>query len=96
MFALGLNVTAMIRVSNQKGLQNFKQLIIIARSIFLLTVILETVFGITFILLHNYLPHLFLNTDNSAQIIDNKEVILIASKLLIVAAFFKFQMAYKW
>ncbi len=89
MFALGLNVTAMIRVSNQKGLQNFKQLIIIARSIFLLTVILETVFGITFILLHNYLPHLFLNTDNSAQIIDNKEVILIASKLLIVAAFFQ-------
>ncbi len=89
MFALGLNVTAMIRVSNQKGLQNFKQLIIIARSIFLLTVILETVFGITFILLHNYLPHLFLNTANSAQIIDNKEVILIASKLLIVAAFFQ-------
>ena len=89
MFAMGLNVTAMIRVSNQKGLNDYKNLIIIARSIFLLTIILETIFGIAFILLHNYLPHLFLNMNDSAQIIDNAEVIAIASKLLIVAAIFQ-------
>jgi len=88
MFAMGLNVTAMIRVSNQKGLNDYKNLIIVARSIFLLTIIVETIFAILFILLHNFLPHLFLNMGNSDLAIDNAEVILIASQLLIVAAVF--------
>jgi len=34
MFAMGLSVVSMIRVSNQKGLQDFKKLIVVARSIF--------------------------------------------------------------
>lgn len=89
MFAMGLNVTAMIRVSNQKGLNDYKNLIIVARSIFLLAVIVETIFAILFILLHNYLPHLFLNMTDANLAIDNAEVILIASQLLIVAAVFQ-------
>jgi len=89
MFAMGLNVTAMIRVSNQKGLKDFKHLIIVARSIFLLTIIVETIFAILFIALHNFLPHLFLNMENSNLAIDNAEVIMIASKLLLVAAVFQ-------
>jgi MATE family multidrug resistance protein len=63
MFAMGLSVTAMIRVSNQKGLNDYKNLIIVARSIFLLAIIVETIFGLLFIVLHNFLPHLFLNLD---------------------------------
>jgi MATE family multidrug resistance protein len=89
MFAMGLNVTAMIRVSNQKGLNDFKNLIIVARSIFLLAILLEIIFGILFVVLHQFLPHLFLNMNDSMQVVDNKEVIYIASQLLLVAAVFQ-------
>lgn len=89
MFAMGLSVTAMIRVSNQKGLLDFKQLVVVARSIFLLAVIIEIVFALLFIVFHNILPHFFLNTDNLSQAVANDEVIVIASKLLIVAAVFQ-------
>ena len=89
MFAMGLNVTAMIRVSNQKGLNDYKNLIIVARSIFLLAIILETIFALTFVVLHNYLPHLFLNMNDAKQALDNKEVITITAQLLLVAAVFQ-------
>jgi multidrug resistance protein, MATE family len=89
MFAMGLNVTAMIRVSNQKGLNDYKNLVTVARSIFLLAIILETVFAIFFVVFHNYLPHFFLNMENANQALDNQEVIAIASKLLLVAAIFQ-------
>ena len=89
MFAMGLSVAATIRVGNQKGLMDYKKLIIVARSVFLLAIIVETIFGILFVILYNFLPHLFLNMDNVSQVIENKEVILIASKLLLVAAVFQ-------
>ncbi len=89
MFAMGLNVTAMIRVSNQKGLNDYKNLITVARSIFLLAIILETIFALTFVVLHNYLPHLFLNMNDASQALDNKEVITITAQLLLVAAVFQ-------
>ena len=89
MFAMGLNVTAMIRVSNQKGLNDYKKLVTVARSIFLLAIILEIIFALFFIVFHQYLPHLFLNMENADQAIDNQEVIAIAAKLLLVAAVFQ-------
>jgi MATE family multidrug resistance protein len=89
MFAMGLSVAATIRVGNQKGLMDYKKLIIVARSVFLLAIIVETIFGILFVVLHNFLPHLFLNMNNVSQVIENKEVIFIASKLLLVAAVFQ-------
>lgn len=89
MFAMGLSVTAMIRVSNQKGLNDFKNLIIVARSIFLLAIIIEVVFALVFIISHQWLPHFFLNMDNELQALDNSEVIMIAAKLLLVAAVFQ-------
>lgn len=89
MFAMGLSVTATIRVGNNKGLMDYKNLIIVARSVFLLAIILETIFGLLFVILHNFLPHLFLNMENVNQVIENKEVIIIASKLLLVAAVFQ-------
>ncbi|WP_309609785.1 MATE family efflux transporter [Flavobacterium sp.] len=89
MFAMGLSVTAMIRVSNQKGLNDYKKLVVVARSIFLLAIILEILFALFFIVFHNYLPHLFLNMENSHQALDNQEVIVIAAKLLLVAAVFQ-------
>ena len=89
MFAMGLSVTAMIRVGNYKGLHDYKSLIVTAKSIFLLAIILEIVFALVFLIFNNYLPHLFLNMDDASQAIDNQEIILIASKLLLTAAVFQ-------
>ena len=89
MVAMGLSVTAMIRVSNQKGLNDYKQLVIVARSIFLLAILIEVVFAIMFVALHQILPYLFLNMENETQLLDNQEVIAIAAKLLLVAAVFQ-------
>ncbi|KAB1155022.1 MATE family efflux transporter [Flavobacterium luteum] len=89
MVAMGLSVTAMIRVSYIKGSHDYKGLIIIARSIFLLTIILETVFALFFMISHNFLPHLFLNMSDASQAIDNGEIIAIASKLLLIVAIFQ-------
>ncbi|MCO6146751.1 MATE family efflux transporter [Flavobacterium sp. NRK1] len=89
MFAMGLSVAAMIRVGNQKGLKDFKRLKIVARSIFLLAILLEIVFAILFIAFHKYLPHLFLNMKDVTQLADNTEVIAVAANLLIVAAIFQ-------
>jgi len=89
MVAMGLSVTAMIRVSNSKGIADYKNLIVVARSIFLLAVIVETIFALIFVVFHNLLPHLFLNMTDPAQALDNAEIIIITSKLLLVAAIFQ-------
>lgn len=89
MFAMGLSVTAMIRVGNQNGLENYKYLKIVAYSIMLLALISQVFFAILFVLLNNLLPELFLDMNNAEKIIENAEVIQIASKLLIVAAIFQ-------
>jgi MATE family multidrug resistance protein len=89
MVAMGMSVTAMIRVSHSKGMNDYKNLIIVARSIFLLAVMLEAFFAFIFVVFHNYLPHLFLNMSDPAQVIDNKEIILVTSKLLLIAAIFQ-------
>jgi multidrug resistance protein, MATE family len=89
MFAMGLSVVSMIRVSNQKGLKDYKKLIIVSRSIFLLAILIEVLFAVLFVALHTVLPYLFLDIENQEQLLDNQEVIAIASKLLLVAAVFQ-------
>ena len=89
MFAMGLSVTAMIRVSNQKGLGDYKKLLIVSRSIFLLAIMIEFLFAGLFIAFHKVLPMLFLNPNDVAEGLTNAEVVGIASKLLIIAAIFQ-------
>lgn len=89
MFAMGLSVVSMIRISHQKGLNDYKQLVVVARSIFLLAIIIEIVFAVLFVVLHQIVPPLFLDMNNEAQLLDNKEVVIIAGKLLLVAAVFQ-------
>lgn len=89
MFAIGLSVVSMIRVSNQKGLQDYKSLVVIARSVFLLAILIEIVFALLFIIFHQLLPPLFLDMNNQTQLLDNTEVVTIAAKLLLVAAVFQ-------
>ncbi|MEM0543436.1 MATE family efflux transporter [Flavobacterium sp. j3] len=89
MFAMGLSVTAMIRVANQKGQEDYIMLRIVGRSIFILAVIVEIVFALLFIIFHQVLPYIFVNTQDIATVIETKEVIAISAQLLIVAAFFQ-------
>ena len=89
MVAMGLNVVAMIRVSTQRGLHDYKGLITIARSVFILAIFIEIIFALLFVLFHQQLPIVFLNMDNRNQALDNIEVISIASKLVLVAAVFQ-------
>ncbi|WP_232625266.1 MATE family efflux transporter [Pareuzebyella sediminis] len=89
MFGMGLGVTAMIRVGNQKGLQNFKELRRIAKSIFLLTLVLEIAFAALFLWGRNWFPTLYLDIDDLANMRDNTQVIGLAAQLLLVAAFFQ-------
>lgn len=89
MVAMGLSVTAMIRVGHSRGVADYKNLIVVARSIFLLAVITEAFFALIFVVFHNFLPHLFLNMHDPAQVLDNNEIIMITSKLLLIAAIFQ-------
>lgn len=89
MVAMGLSVAAMVRVGNQKGLQNYTELRRIAQSIFLFGLLMAAVFALIFILFHNYLPLIYLDLGDEVNRLDNIEVVAIAAKLLIVAAFFQ-------
>lgn len=80
MIAIGLGVTATVRVGNQKGLKNYKELRRIALSIFLLMAIIDLVFTLSYIGLKDILPTFY---------VDNTEVIKTASILLVMGAFFQ-------
>ncbi|OIQ16221.1 MAG: MATE family efflux transporter [Flavobacterium sp. MedPE-SWcel] len=89
MFAMGLSVASTIRVGNQKGLKDYNKLLLVARSIFLLAVLVEIVFALLFVIFHKYLPHFFLNMKDATLLAENTEVISIAAELLLVAAVFQ-------
>ncbi|WP_397300329.1 MATE family efflux transporter [Nonlabens ulvanivorans] len=80
MVGVGLSVTATIRIGNQLGNGNILELKRIARSIFLLTLILDVIFAVIFYAFKDQLPWIY---------IQDIEVVNIASSLLIVAAFFQ-------
>jgi MATE family multidrug resistance protein len=80
MIAVGLSVTATIRVGNQKGLKDYVSLKRIAMSVLLLMFIIDVFLALGFIILKDLLPMMY---------IDNSEVIEIAATLLIVAGLFQ-------
>lgn len=80
MIAVGLGVTATIRVGNQKGLKNFTELRRVSLSIFLQVLLIECVFAIAFIVFKNVLPQIY---------IDNEAVVNTAASLLLIAGLFQ-------
>lgn len=80
MVAVGLGVTATIRVANQKGKKQFLDMKRIAHSIFLQILLIEIVFALFFIVFKNVLPEFY---------IKDIEVIRLAASLLIIAALFQ-------
>ena len=89
MVAMGLSVASMIRVGNQKGLQNYKELRRIAFSIFILGTLLATFFAVLFFIFHKSLPNIYLDVEDAVNYSDTTEVLSIASNLLLAAAFFQ-------
>lgn len=80
MIAVGLGVTATIRIGNQKGKKDYVSLKRIAYSIFIQVFIIMFFFALGFILLKDFLPSIY---------IDDIYVVQIASQLLIIAAIFQ-------
>ncbi|NIJ46172.1 MATE family multidrug resistance protein [Wenyingzhuangia heitensis] len=80
MIATGMGVTATIRVGNQKGLKDYSNLKRIAISTILLMIIIAIIAAISFMSLRTYLPWIY---------IDDREVVEIAAKLLIIAGLFQ-------
>ncbi len=89
MFGMGLGVAAMIRVGNQKGLRDFRELRRIAQSIFFMTLLLEIIFAALFLAGRHWFPTIYLDIEDLTNQADNWEVIAIAAQLLLVAAFFQ-------
>lgn len=89
MVATGLSVASMIRVGNQKGLENYKELRRIAFSIFFLGTILAVIFATIFFVFHKSLPNLYVDLSDAKNYTDNMEVMKIAANLLIAAAIFQ-------
>ncbi|WP_035678790.1 MATE family efflux transporter [Flavobacterium limnosediminis] len=89
MFVSGFGVAGMVRVGNFKGSQDFIGLRIVARSIFLLAIIVQVIFALIFVVFHQLLPEMFMNANDLAHLKDNTEVISIASHLIIIAAIFQ-------
>jgi MATE family multidrug resistance protein len=84
MVALGFSVAATIRIGNQKGLNDYKNLKRIA--IFLVTILIELIFALIFIIFSDLLPWLYLENNNNFDVL---ETVSLASKLLIIVALFQ-------
>ncbi len=89
MVASGLGVTAMIRVGNYKGLNDFVNLRRITTSIFLLVLMTQTVFALFFAIFRDWLPTIYLDKNDIVNQLDNSTVIIEASKMLLIAAIFQ-------
>ncbi|MGX7668250.1 MATE family efflux transporter [Flavobacterium pedocola] len=89
MIVSGLGVAGMVRVGNYKGAQDFKMLQTVARSIFLLAIIIQSVFALIFVVFHQYLPELFMSAENVSNLASSSEVVSIAAHLIIIAAIFQ-------
>jgi MATE family multidrug resistance protein len=80
MVGVGLGVTATIRIGNQKGLNQISELRRIAKSLFLLTFVIELAFAFCFLIFRHQLPQIY---------IDDINVIELAANILLIAAFFQ-------
>ena len=80
MIAIGVGVATTVRIGNQKGKGDYIGLRRIAFSNQLLIAFVMIGFSLLFFIFHNYLPYAFTQ---------NKEVVNIAAKLLLIAAVFQ-------
>lgn len=89
MVAVGLSAVATIRAGNHFGAKTYKELRRIVFSILFMGIIIELIFALFFFVFHSWLPTIYLDESNITQALDNKNVIELASTLLIYVAFFQ-------
>lgn len=89
MVASGLSVSAAIRAGNQKGLKNYQELKRISLSILLLGIYFASFFALGIYILRDYLPYIYIDINNQENLIENIELVKIASKLFIIVAIFQ-------
>jgi len=91
MVFIGFGVAATVRVGNQKGRKDFKEMKRIATSIFLQVFLFELLFTFILIAFRHQLPWIYLSTDytDPQKIADAHKVYELAVKLLIVAGLFQ-------
>lgn len=89
MVAMGLSATAMIRVGNQYGKKDYKELKRIAFSIFFLIFIIDVFFCAFYLIFSDDLPWIYLENKGAMTSPDTLEVIAIAASLLVVSGFFQ-------
>ena len=77
MVAIGVGVTAMIRIGNEKGKGDFFNLRRLAISNFLLIFLLDFFFCLLFILAHDFLPWMYFDSSDSVISKDVLEVIIL-------------------
>jgi MATE family multidrug resistance protein len=80
MVVLGISSAASVRVGNAYGAGNAEDIKKAGYSSIFMAVIVMSFFGLFFVTLRNYLPHLF---------IQEPEVVSITSGLIVIAAFFQ-------
>lgn len=80
MLAVGLGVTATIRVGNQKGLKKYVDLKRITKSVLLLMLLIDIVLAVGFFVFKDFLPTLY---------VQDVEVVKLAASLLVIAGLFQ-------
>jgi len=97
MVYIGFGVAATVRVGNQKGRKDFKEMKRIATSIFLQNFLFSLLFTFILIAFRHQLPWIYLSDDytNPQKIAEAQAVYHLAVKLLIVAAIFQIPDAFQ-
>ena len=91
MVFIGFGVAATVRVGNQKGRKDFREMKRIAKSILLQVFLFELLFTLIFIIFRHQLPWIYLNDDyaDPQKIAEANQVYTLAVRLLIVAGLFQ-------
>jgi len=96
MIAMGLSVTAMIRVGNQKGLKNYVELQRIAKSIFLMGIMFASVFALLFFIFHDIFPALYLDLEDVNNYLDTRKWWQLLPNYCWWLLYFKLVIVLKW
>lgn len=89
MLPLAISTTATIRLGFLKGKKDFNSLKIVARSIFAMVFITQISTALGYVIFGDFIPHVFLDTNNLDTLNDVDFVIRNAVSLLIIAGIFQ-------
>ena len=91
MVFVGFGIAATVRVGNQKGRYDFKEMKRIATSVFLQTFLFELIFTIAIIVFKHQIPYIYLNKEYASpeKIAEAQSIYDLAVRLLIIVGIFQ-------